>query len=184
MSGQCPWITYSRGFYLEFSDGKGLFSGKFSGLLSIEFTQIIHLVSISYFTNSSCKIYFIIYIININNYFGIIPRELLMKRMMRLGPPPPAHGTHHHSLAPLYRPQIHFENTNLIRREMGSVDSIDWTAFLTNRSGPERMDRIDQMDRVEPADRMDRFADVQKWLNRQKFVQKWNTIIVCRILKL
>ena len=45
---------------------------------------------------------------------------------------------------------------------MGSVDSIDWTAFLTNRSGPERMDRIDQMDRVEPADRMDRFADVQK----------------------
>ena len=36
------------------------------------------------------------------------------------GPPPPAKNrTHHHSLAPLYRPQIHFENTNLIRREMG-----------------------------------------------------------------
>ena len=60
-----------------------------------------------------------------------------MKRMMRLGLHHPPNRTHHHSLAPLYRPQIHFENTNSIRREMGSVDPHD----LDGPDGPDKPGR-------------------------------------------
>jgi len=72
----------------------------------------------------------------------MVPRELVMKRMMRLGlsTTRPKSNWHHHSLAPLYRPQIHFENTNSIRREMGSLDHGPY--FLTDRIHlPVRPDR-------------------------------------------